>query len=192
MGENACGKCNGTGIESYVNHGPGEEWQEPIKCESCDGFGHTTSHPTPVQGEALPVVAKVVDTDITGARIVRVMRPIDIGTQLTDHAQATAEIAKRDEVIERHSKTLERIARQDIPAWQAERTTLRQQLSTALAESGEMRANAGRYLYIVENVATGSIGFGDWWIGAGDSKDDWDSNIDLARHTTTQESADNG
>jgi hypothetical protein len=59
----------------------------------------TTSHPTPVQGEALPVVAKVVDTDITGARIVRVLRPVDIGTQLTDHAQATAEIAKRDAEI---------------------------------------------------------------------------------------------
>ena len=34
-----CKKCNGTGIESYFNHGHGEDSVEPIKCEECDGFG---------------------------------------------------------------------------------------------------------------------------------------------------------
>lgn len=34
-----CQKCAGTGIESYFNHGYGEDTVEPIKCIDCNGFG---------------------------------------------------------------------------------------------------------------------------------------------------------
>jgi hypothetical protein len=108
---------------------------------------------------------------------------------LTDHAQATAEIAKRDAVIELHSKTLERIARQDIPGLQTEFATLRSQLSTALAESGEIKRGwESACAFIDSHVADPDITDEMWatyskFVRIRDS---------LARHTTTQESADNG
>jgi DnaJ-class molecular chaperone len=34
-----CPQCRGTGVSKYVVHGHGPDSIEPIRCESCDGFG---------------------------------------------------------------------------------------------------------------------------------------------------------
>jgi hypothetical protein len=129
-----------------------------VSCDSCgcevkrgttadaieDWNRRPASHPTPVQGEALPVVAKVVDTDITGARIVRVMRPVDIGTQLTDHAQATAEIARLTEENRKlrvgalQNKICMNASVEERDRITVDNNTLRTQLSDATGQVGKL------------------------------------------------------
>lgn len=43
-----CGKCFGSGTESYRFHGVwpnGEACVEPVKCDDCDGFGFVDDEP---------------------------------------------------------------------------------------------------------------------------------------------------
>jgi len=42
LADNSCKGCDGTGVESYYDHGfseHGEQAMEPIMCETCDGVG---------------------------------------------------------------------------------------------------------------------------------------------------------
>jgi hypothetical protein len=150
-------------------------------------------HPTPVQGEPLPVVAYLSAHD-GYAYTPDEMSGLDGMKPLTDHAQATAEIAKKEAFWKRVVNVADAQTNQYIEkckALEAELATLRTQLSTALAESGEM-AEAMKWLldssmvYLASNSSTSqdvSV-----WNRASDCLDVWEKG--LGRHTTTQESAD--
>jgi outer membrane murein-binding lipoprotein Lpp len=102
-----CPNCPNQGWYAVPNIHTGEP--EQVQCEFCETDENSkfylankaTSHPTPVQGEALPVVATVC-CDIEGWEIPiltdegRSMRETGklFDMKLTDHAQATAEIAR--------------------------------------------------------------------------------------------------
>jgi hypothetical protein len=49
-----------------------------------------------------------------------------------------------------------------------------------------LERDAARYRWMVKNVVSGSIGFGDWWINADEPESEWDSAIDAAIAATEQ------
>lgn len=92
-------------------------------------------HPTPVQGEALPVVGQVEDGRMTwnswsGDQV------LPNGALVTDHAQATAEIARLQGEVDRWYGEAAALAFRPTAE---EFSALQAKLSTALAESGEMK-----------------------------------------------------
>jgi hypothetical protein len=172
-----------------------------VVCDECGAMGpmvigmvqcidawnqRALSHPTPVQGEALPVVAEVRHGKLhryipnPNSSIADHLRHGH--HRLTDHAQATDEIARLQGEVERRDREIARL--HDIGTQHTDRltlaieelATLRTQLSAALAESGEMRQclkeaadTLDRCRYSEQPMAKKCFAL-------------------LARHTTTQES----
>jgi hypothetical protein len=193
MGKFFCPIC-GAPESSRERRPNGNSW--------CQAGQHTypsanaLSHPTPVQGEPLPVVAFMhrqsgclFPTHKEAGFLVEHYAP------LTDHAQATAEIANRDAVIEKldsHAVDLmQTIHEQDV-----ELTTLRTQLAGALAESGEMRGLVGRFLEWCEKPAgfdkamvMDNKQFGEFLKGIDSNRDALLSEARAALNSTAQESA---
>jgi len=60
-------------------------------------------------------------------------------------------------------------------------------IRTHAAEIEAMARDAARLNWLLENVRTGSIGFGDWWINADEPADEWRHTIDVAMHDSARE-----
>jgi hypothetical protein len=113
-----------------------------VSCDSCgcevkrgttadaieDWNRRPASHPTPVQGEALPVVGTVQHLNELNDEW---LDKLPIGMTLTDHAQATAEIAR----LQGANAAL----KQRLGEFSDECFTLRTQLSDATGQVGRLR-----------------------------------------------------
>jgi hypothetical protein len=100
-------------------------------------------NPTPVQGEALPVVAYIDDDEHTlpayMVEIDAIVQKVDLSQfrhKLTYHAQATAEIARLQAKFE-EERTAWCVAHTELMQQSAELATLRTQLSNATGQVAE-------------------------------------------------------
>lgn len=54
------------------------------------------------------------------------------------------------------------------------------ELIAAPSLEAQPAGDAARFAWLIENVRSGSIGFGDWWINADEPAEEWRAAIDAA------------